>query len=158
LRLKEKHNFTSPELVKELAGVKEMSPSHLENLIRAAKNLIPKVQDAWRIGKVPLTILFSWAKLDHDKQGEAWAEYKGTKADGTDNAPEGGSEAGKAEKPTKTRRRASELALMEAARSAKTNEAMDAYAALRFALGYTKTLKIGDTVIYPVPEADDSEE
>jgi hypothetical protein len=48
--------------------------------------------------------------------------------------------------------------LMEAARSAKTNEAMDAYAALRFALGYTKTLKIGDTVIYPVPEADDSEE
>lgn len=63
--------YTKKELAKRL----KMSLSHVSNLIRAHKNVIPAGKKLWCKYNVPTTVVFSWAGLEEEEQEKAIAKW-----------------------------------------------------------------------------------
>ncbi len=158
--LRDKFKLEAVNIAKELAAGRDykgegMSAGYIRNLIRAADGLHPKILDDWRVSKIPTDKVVKWAAMDPDEQVNEWEDWRGGKEG---EAKEKGE--GKASGPSgKKIKRASEALLKDAIKAVdghlKLGESVkdSMLAVLQFALGKTKVLRYGQTVVYDPKEA-----
>lgn len=165
VELRDKHGMTQAKIAAEFAAGTDyegegMSRSYIGNLMRAVDKLHPDILNAWKEEDPSLSValLVKWGALEHEEQMEEWEELRGgseDEGDGEETAEEGGSSENKKATP----RKASTGHLVAAYRAVKndtklsetTRDAMEA--CFQFAIGKTKTLRIGTHVIYD-PKAE----
>ncbi len=132
-----------------------MSRSYVGNLMRAFDKLAPVIKQAWASENPALTTdqLIKWGAMEQDEQVEEWEEMTGTGEDG-EPAEDEGEEGNSDSEAKKGPRKASATHLGAALRAVKNDPKLsetvsDALqAALNFALGKTKSLRVGGRMVY----------
>lgn len=159
--LKERYKLSGAAISALLSSsTRNVSASHVANLVSATVKLHPKILKAWADNDPNLTLrrVFELYPMPPEKQLEHSESFaSGMKA--ADVEAEGEGKGG-----TKTRRRASEKQLRHVLVAAKSSELdLDTRKAvvdvLRFALGDLKRLSIEGNQLWPAPkEAEESDE
>jgi len=159
--LRDKFKLEVPQISRELAGGTDykgegMSAGYIRNLMRAADGLHPKILADWKVSKIPTDKVVRWAAMEKDEQINEWEDWRGGK-EGEPSPDANGKD--KSSGPSgKKIKRAGEQVLKDAIKAVDANlklgetakESMTA--ALSFALGKVKTLRLGQVVIFD-PEA-----
>jgi len=157
--LRDTYGYTQAQVAKELAAGTDykgdgMSRSYVGNLMRCIDNLHDDIAEAWKNNAPGLTtdLLIKWAGREKDEQVELWDELKGVVGEGGE---EGGGEGEESDKP-KAPKKLSMSGLLAAIQAVeddpdleKKQAVKDAMlAALHFATGKLKTLRVGGRVVY----------
>ena len=158
VELRDRFKLTQANIAREFAAGTKMegqglSRSYIGNLMSCIDKLQPDILNAWKNGTAPaLTTLISWAALERDEQVHAWQEHLGLSTD--EESGEGEEGEGEGGDKKKKPRKATEGNLIAAIRAVKSDAKLsetvkDALlAALGFAYGKTKTLKVGQRVVF----------
>lgn len=160
--LRDRFKLEVTQISKELAGGTDykgegMSAGYIRNLMRAADGLHPKILADWKVSRIPTDKVVRWAAMEKDEQINEWEDWRGGKEPSEGN---GEDKESKSSGPSgKKIKRASEALLRDAIKAVQASTKLgetaadSMLAALYFALGKAKTLRLGQTVVYdPVAE------
>lgn len=154
--LRDRFKLEVPQISKELAGGTDykgegMSAGYIRNLMRAADSLHPKILADWKVSKIPTDKVVRWAAMDKDEQVNEWEDWRGGKEPAKDGEEKEKGSSGPSGKKIK---RATENMLKDAIKAVQASSKLgetasdSMIAALSFALGKVKSLRLGSIVVY----------
>lgn len=169
VELRDLYQMTQAKIAAEFAAGQDyqgegMSRSYIGNLMRCIDNLDAKILAAWRQEdpSLSLALLIKWSAMEKEEQIEAWDALRGkdeSEEGGEGDEGEGGEGEGGDKESKKSNRKATTAHMVEAYRAVKNDPKLsesvqDAMLAVfAFALGKTKTLKVGARIVYD-PKAE----